>query len=167
MAWCSADLADARHAAVLLGAADEVWTSSGAVLPARLVPRRVECERRAAAELGTETYLLLRREGQTLTPDDAVAWACESGNRDEAVTRGPRVTRRATRAGRGPRKSPLTDRENEVALLVAAGLRNREIAERLVISTRTVEAHVEHILAKLGFNSRAQISSWAAYQSDG
>lgn len=166
MAWCSADLGEARRAAVLLGAADAVWTSSGAVLPARLVPRRVECEGRIAAELGTETYLLLRREGQTLTPDDAAAWAWESGSRDGLVTHGPSGTRQLALAGRGPGESPLTARENEVALLVAAGLRNREIAERLVISTRTVDAHVEHILTKLGFNSRAQISSWAAHQAE-
>jgi predicted ATPase/DNA-binding CsgD family transcriptional regulator len=166
MAWCSADLGETRRAAVLLGAAGAVWTSSGAVLSARLAPRRVECERRITAELGTETCLLLRREGQTLTPDDAVAWTWESGSRDGSVTHGPSGTDHPVPAGRGSGKSPLTVRENEVAHLVAAGLRNREIAERLVISTRTVDAHVEHILTKLGFNSRAQISSWAAYQTE-
>lgn len=167
MAWCSADLGEARRAAVLLGAADAVWTSTGAVLPARFVPRRDACERRVATELGAETYLSLRREGQTLTPDDAAAWTWDSGTRDgSTVTRGPAATDSADRAGRRAGKSPLTARENEVARLVARGLKNREIAERLVISTRTAEAHVEHILAKLGFNSRAQISSWAAYQAD-
>jgi non-specific serine/threonine protein kinase len=54
-------------------------------------------------------------------------------------------------------KLPLTRREHEVALLVAQGLSNREIASQLVISQRTAEAHVEHILTKLGFNSRAQV----------
>ncbi|WP_181791587.1 response regulator transcription factor, partial [Streptomyces phytophilus] len=44
-----------------------------------------------------------------------------------------------------------------VAALVARGLTNREIAEKLVISKRTVDAHVEHILAKFGFTSRSQI----------
>ncbi|MFH8345130.1 LuxR C-terminal-related transcriptional regulator [Streptomyces sp. NPDC018045] len=53
----------------------------------------------------------------------------------------------------------LTRREREVADLVAAGLSNRRIAERLVISKRTVDAHVEHILSKLGYSSRVQITA--------
>ena len=57
---------------------------------------------------------------------------------------------------------PLSPREREVAGLVAQGLGNRAIAERLVISERTAQNHVQHILAKLGFTSRAQIAAWAS-----
>ncbi|MEK8174237.1 helix-turn-helix transcriptional regulator [Streptomyces sp. M19] len=53
----------------------------------------------------------------------------------------------------------MTRREREVAALIAEGLSNRLIAQRLVISKRTADAHVEHILTKLGFSSRAQIAS--------
>lgn len=56
----------------------------------------------------------------------------------------------------------LTTREREIAALVAQGLTNREIAERLVISERTVEGHVEQTLNKLGFRSRTQIAAWIA-----
>jgi DNA-binding CsgD family transcriptional regulator len=56
----------------------------------------------------------------------------------------------------------LTPREREVAELVAAGLSNRQIAERLVISERTAEAHLEHIRAKLECRSRAQVAAWFA-----
>jgi DNA-binding NarL/FixJ family response regulator len=51
----------------------------------------------------------------------------------------------------------LTSREQQVAALVAEGLSNREIAGRLVVSRRTVDAHVEHIFAKLGISSRVQL----------
>ena len=56
----------------------------------------------------------------------------------------------------------LTPRELEVAGLVAEGLSNKGIASRLVIAQRTAEAHVEHILEKLGFSSRTQIAAWVA-----
>lgn len=54
----------------------------------------------------------------------------------------------------------LSRREREVAELVAAGLTNREIAARLVVSERTAEFHVEQIRNKLGFHSRRDISGW-------
>jgi DNA-binding CsgD family transcriptional regulator len=57
---------------------------------------------------------------------------------------------------------PLTAREGQVAALVAEGLSNRQIAQRLRLSPRTAENHVTHILAKLGFDSRARIASWYA-----
>jgi DNA-binding NarL/FixJ family response regulator len=55
----------------------------------------------------------------------------------------------------------LTDREWEVAVLVARGLSNRQIAAQLVVSERTVDTHVSHILRKLSLVSRAQIAAWA------
>jgi DNA-binding NarL/FixJ family response regulator len=54
----------------------------------------------------------------------------------------------------------LTEREREVAVLLARGLTNAEIATTLVISERTVETHITNILAKLRFSSRAQIAAW-------
>lgn len=59
----------------------------------------------------------------------------------------------------------LTQREREVAGLVAQGLTNREIATKLFISERTAEYHVEQIRNKLGFHSRAQIASWITAQA--
>jgi DNA-binding NarL/FixJ family response regulator len=60
------------------------------------------------------------------------------------------------------KKSPLTARELEVAALVTEGLTNQQIADRLVLSTRTAEAHVENIPKKLGFSSRRSVASWFA-----
>ena len=55
----------------------------------------------------------------------------------------------------------LTERERQVAGLIARGRSNREIAKTLVVGERTVETHVGNILSKLGFDSRAQIAAWA------
>jgi non-specific serine/threonine protein kinase len=57
---------------------------------------------------------------------------------------------------------PLSAREFEVARLVAEGLTNREVAARLVLAPKTVSAHVEHILAKLGARGRTEIATWVA-----
>jgi DNA-binding CsgD family transcriptional regulator/sugar lactone lactonase YvrE len=59
----------------------------------------------------------------------------------------------------------LSRREREVAALVAEGLSNREIGERLFIAERTAEGHVEQIRNKLGFRSRAQVAAWVASDS--
>jgi pimeloyl-ACP methyl ester carboxylesterase len=56
----------------------------------------------------------------------------------------------------------LTPRQREVAALVAEGLSNREIADRLVITERSAESHVERIRTRLGFRSRAQVAAWVA-----
>jgi ATP/maltotriose-dependent transcriptional regulator MalT len=55
----------------------------------------------------------------------------------------------------------LTERERAVAALIAQGHSNRTIAERLVVSERTITTHVSNIFAKLGFTSRAQVARWA------
>jgi DNA-binding CsgD family transcriptional regulator len=62
---------------------------------------------------------------------------------------------------------PLTARELEVARLVAAGGTNREIAARLFLSPKTVAAHVEHILTKLGAARRTEIAAWVAARPAG
>ena len=59
----------------------------------------------------------------------------------------------------------LTKRERQVAGLIAEGLTNQAIADRLVISPRTAQGHVEHILAKLGFTSRTQVAAWVVEQA--
>jgi DNA-binding NarL/FixJ family response regulator len=54
----------------------------------------------------------------------------------------------------------LTAREREVAVLIASGRSNREIADELVLGERTIETHVGNILGKLSFSSRAQVAAW-------
>jgi predicted ATPase/DNA-binding CsgD family transcriptional regulator len=62
--------------------------------------------------------------------------------------------------GLSPNLGPLTRREMDVAVLLADGLTNKQIGSQLSISPRTVAAHVDHILGKLGFTSRVQIGVW-------
>jgi non-specific serine/threonine protein kinase len=54
----------------------------------------------------------------------------------------------------------LTEREYQVAELMALGLTNAAIGNRLTITSATVSSHVAHILSKLGFRSRAQVAAW-------
>jgi DNA-binding NarL/FixJ family response regulator len=67
-------------------------------------------------------------------------------------------------AHRGLERGQLTPRERQVAALIGLGLSNRDIAARLVLSVRTTEAHVTHVLGKLGLRSRAQLAVWASEQ---
>jgi DNA-binding NarL/FixJ family response regulator len=58
----------------------------------------------------------------------------------------------------------LSPREQEVAVLIAYGLTNRQIAERLIIAPRTADNHVQHIFDKLGLCARAQVAAWVVVQ---
>jgi DNA-binding NarL/FixJ family response regulator len=99
-------------------------------------------------ELGESAFGAAFDDGTRKDPDDGIAFAL-----------GAQVTRpRSSSSLDGPVR--LTRREQQIAELVAEGLSNRDIAGRLVVSQRTAEAHVEHILTKLGFGSRAQIAAW-------
>jgi non-specific serine/threonine protein kinase len=69
--------------------------------------------------------------------------------------------------GKSPPLSALSQRELDVVKLVAGGRSNREIAEALVISRKTAEAHVSHILTKLGLWRRVQIATWSLQQGMG
>ena len=63
------------------------------------------------------------------------------------------------------RVTELSPREQQVAALLAQGLTNRQIAEQLVVTQRTVASHIEHILEKLDFASRHQVGVWAGEHS--
>ena len=79
--------------------------------------------------------------------------------RDEAVRELRRLGHRVVRpAGEGAAEDPLTAREREIAALVGAGRTNREVAEQLVLSTRTIEAHLRSIYGKLGVRSRVELA---------
>jgi DNA-binding CsgD family transcriptional regulator len=117
----------------------------------------------AAAGLGDDEVARLWALGMALTPSAAVRLALG----EDARARGDRpASETASGQANGPAAqepgTPLTPREEEVAGLLAAGLSNRDIARKLVISPATTAHHVASILAKLGFSSRSQVAAWAA-----
>jgi predicted ATPase/serine/threonine protein kinase/DNA-binding NarL/FixJ family response regulator len=142
-----------RRAAVLMGAAEELAHSVGGVtiVSPNLLPYQEECETTARRALGEQAFGAAQREGRLMGMDGAVVYALGLQSPDVNRTAG--------------QSTDLTKRESEVAELVAQGLTNKQIAARLVISPRTAQGHVEHILTKLGFNSRAQIAAWVVEQS--
>ena len=95
-------------------------------------------------------------------PSRAARWSCRRRSRPRCSTRcgarpGPPTTSRRTASG------ALTAREREVLNLLARGLSNRDIAEQLVITNKTVKNHLSRIYEKIGVHSRAEaIALWRA-----
>jgi DNA-binding NarL/FixJ family response regulator len=97
--------------------------------------------------------------------DAAAAWQAGRGLTLEQIVAEVLVFEGPARAGSSERDglAQLSPREREVATLVAQGLSNRDIAQRLVVSERTAENHVQHVLNRLGLHSRAQVAVWAVH----
>ncbi|WP_460831641.1 ATP-binding protein [Nocardioides hungaricus] len=147
LAWCAADERRYPDAATLFGAADRRWLyiADRFVSFTPLTEFRGRCLSATRGHLPRADYKAAYQAGGGLTLDEVVA----GGSWPE----GPHATGRRE-------LSVLTPREVEVARLVASGQSNRQIAETLTISTRTVESHVDHALTKLGFTSRVQLAAW-------
>lgn len=151
-AWLLAADGVGERAATLLGGASELWGSFGQDLygSAGFIVRRRVCEERARAVAGGRAFDAAYAHGRALARSGAIV-AYAAGARAEEPRREP-----------APDDSCLTRRERQVAELVASGLSNRAIATRLVLSTRTVEGHVQRILVKMAFTSRTQVAAWIA-----
>jgi predicted ATPase/DNA-binding CsgD family transcriptional regulator len=141
------DLGDPARAATLFAAA-------GALRDATAVPPDDVDRAALAADIDRA------RDGQR-RPAFVTAWALGRAMSFEEVARSAAAPTRSTKVERrAPRGSQLTRREREIAGLIAAGLTNPQIAERLFISAGTVRGHVEQILGKLGLTSRVQVATW-------
>jgi predicted ATPase/DNA-binding CsgD family transcriptional regulator len=169
LSWCAAFAEPSERAARLLGAAQAVWRTSGAKVDETnaysVFDQRSEDALREALGAGafeSEVFEKAFAEGASYSFDQAVALAL--GGDSDLV--GSEVAAARTRP-RATAPGGLTRRELEIAGLLAEGLSNKDIAARLVISQRTVETHVDHILGKLGVTSRAQVGSWVAEQQLG
>jgi DNA-binding NarL/FixJ family response regulator len=113
---------------------------------------------------GTRTESYDRVAGLLLGADDYIVKPYAA---DELLTRVRRLVARATSLVPSVPSLPgrLTKRESEILQLLADGLTQKQIAERLFISPKTVGTHIEHILLKLGVRTRAQAVA-VAYRGD-
>jgi non-specific serine/threonine protein kinase len=161
LAWLAAQREQYERTAWLLGAADQLWDRTGRRLSgvavmeesrqrAAKATRRALGERRFAAAYAHGTGLSLDAVARDAVTEIAAA-AGAGGAAPSALSAAVTVPAPAAAA-------VLTKREREIADLVASGLSNREIATRLFISKRTVDAHVEHIFGKLEISSRVQLT---------
>jgi DNA-binding CsgD family transcriptional regulator len=153
-------LADGRTAQARtdLHAAADAWRARGRSWEAMWADVDLaRAYRRAHRPADAARHLASARTTATATGATAVLDAVDTLTR-EAVRRG----HDGGAAGSSDPWWPLTAREWEVARLVADGHTNGEVADRLGVSPRTVSAHVEHILARLGVARRAEIAAWAA-----
>jgi non-specific serine/threonine protein kinase len=140
-----------RRAARLYGAAEALREITGA--------RWMESDRAVHEDqvqgiqkrLGPQTFTAEWAAGRSLSAEDAVRFALRAGDPEAAE---------ASASAR----SVLTRREQEVAALVARGMTNRQLADQLLVATRTIETHLEHIFAKLGVQTRAEVAAWATRQ---
>ncbi|MFE1835683.1 ATP-binding protein [Streptomyces sviceus] len=155
-AWITASDADHERAGRLLGTAHCLRQDTGITLAASSPQDEdyhARCEAEVLRALGPADYDRALKEGACIDgPDQAIACILAPHGAPE------RAAPRAATSG-------LTRREQQVAALVARGMTNRRIAAELVLSPRTVETHVDRILTKLGFSSRAQIAAWWATRS--
>lgn len=148
LGWVAADTGRFERGARLLGIAAELWPQTGTQLAYPWQAWHAAVMEHLRERLGAVRLTAAIEAGRTLTRAEALAFALEEA--------GPVAAKPA------PEPLQLSARELEVAALVAAGLGNRAIAERLFLSPRTVEKHVEHVMDKLALSSRAEIAAWHA-----
>jgi len=159
-AWAAAAIGVAR-AAVLLArgrpvdavAAAAAARESAVDAPLRLALARLAEGRAlaAASERGAARAALLEAES-------ALGRFGAERRRSEAARELRRLGHRVLRPARDSTAGPLTAREREIAELIAAGRTNREVAEQLVLSPRTIEAHLRNVYGKLGVRSRVELA---------
>ncbi|KZB88644.1 LuxR C-terminal-related transcriptional regulator [Amycolatopsis regifaucium] len=146
MAGCAARTGRPNRAAILQGAAMNVWRTVGA-WPTRYEaftePLQADVDVVTTA-LGWEVAVKEFTDGSAMSTGDAIAYALGE--------RSPEPRKQAARV--------LTKRETEIAHVIAEGLTNQEIADRLGIARRTVDTHIDHILTKLGYSNRVQVATW-------
>jgi predicted ATPase/DNA-binding CsgD family transcriptional regulator len=151
LAWMSAERGAHERAATLLGCAQRVRDSSSLTLIELHRQQHEQSVSTVIRGIGQNAFDAAYARGRAMTMGDGVVFAVEDKPAPEPAL---------------PVKSApdtdLTPRQLEIAGLIAEDLTNRQIADRLFLSERTVETHITNMLNKLGLNSRVQLSRWIA-----
>lgn len=148
LSWVAVSTGEYARGWELATAADSVWRGMGTSLRAfgpHIAGTSADSTDTCRAKLGLPTDAVPART-EILSVSEAMAVAMGTTPQRQKIDRGE--------------DNPLTNREMEVAELVSQGLTNRQIAEKFVLSRRTVDGHVERIFTKLDFTSRAQLGAW-------
>ncbi|MEU5883116.1 LuxR C-terminal-related transcriptional regulator [Spirillospora sp. NPDC047279] len=150
LAWVGAHQGGHRRSAWLIGAAEAIWEKVGHPRFgfALLDGFHEEAERLARDDLGEACYAEVHLHGFQRPTDEAVARAITTGVDDQQLYAW----------------NELSDTERQIARLLVEGMGRRDIAERLLISRRTLDARIEDILGRLGLSSPAQIATVLADQ---
>ncbi|HET9894825.1 MAG TPA: LuxR C-terminal-related transcriptional regulator [Streptosporangiaceae bacterium] len=156
-----------QERAIRVAAAARAIFEAIGVQPAASAVRRLD-ELISSAPIEPEKTSALVSEGKAMSVNDAVRVAtialAGSGTAQastaQASTAQAGAPPASPDAGTSGWPGPLTDREQEVALLISDGLSNKEIADRLSISAATAARHIANIFVKLSVSSRAQLTAW-------
>jgi len=157
IAWCLEKLAQAKYeqsqfeeAAKIFGYAESLRAPIRSVIDPADLPDYNRFISRLQAALGSDAFAALWAEGKSMRFEEIMECALSE----------PEPASESTRAEK-EKFGGLTAREREVAVLIAQGKSNREIAEAMTVGVKTIETYVTRILNKLGFDSRVQIATWA------
>jgi len=157
IAWCLEKLAEAgnlqsrfRPAAIIFGAASALRASVGSAMDAADRPAYERTISKIRTKLGEAAFAAAWEEGRVLTVEVAVDYALSE----------PVIPVAQSAQAVKEEFGGLTKREREVAVLIAKGKSNREIARAMTVGVKTIETYVTRMLDKLGFDSRVQIATW-------
>jgi non-specific serine/threonine protein kinase len=143
------------HAVRLLALAARILERRGSRLEGALQTASEQSLAIARDKLGGEAFNRAWEEGWSLGLDQALELASRDYRQEgESKPRGRGRPKKRVAGG-------LTDREYDVAALLARGMTNAQIARQLVLSVRTVEAHVANAMQKLGLHTRTEFAAWA------
>lgn len=150
IAWVWAAHGQARPAACLLGAVVGVQQNTGVAVsgPGPFHREREHAIAHSRAALGEQAHIAAFHQGTELSIDEAYNLALSNPTPDRETPRHPRRP-----------LDTLTTRQHHIGRLVAQGLSNAQISQRLHISQRTVENHLGQIFTRLGVHNRAQVAA--------